>query len=527
MPNIRDTVYSILRQHGITTIFGNPGSNELPFLSDFPDDFRYILGLHEGVVLGMADGYAQASGQPAFVNLHAAAGTGNAVGALTNAATAHSPVIVSAGQQVRDTVGIEPLLANIDAILLPRPLVKWSGEPLSATAVPHTIARAIHEACLAPRGPVYVSIPYDDWDRETDLYDESLGARRVRLAGGLPETLLAELKQRLDQADNPVLVLGPDVDADRAQASAVTLAERLKAPVWVAPSAPRCPYPTSHPAFRGLLPAGIQAISSLLAGHDLVVAIGAPVFRYHQYDPGQWLPEGAELLAITCDPDEAARAPMGDAIVADVGTALAQLATAVSDAGRPMPAARAAPTVPTETDGPLAPANLFHIVNELAPAKSVFLNESTSTTPILWQYLQMDAPGSYYFCPSGGLGFAMPAAIGVQLAEPERTVIALVGDGSAQYAIQSLWTAVQHKLPVKYVILRNSAYGALQWFAGVLGVKGIPSLCVDGIDFCALARGYGMTAFAATSAAEFRQTLADALAYDGPALVEVDTVGAS
>lgn len=523
MTTVRETVYDILRQHGMTTIFGNPGSNELPFLHDFPKDFRYILGLHEGVVLGMADGYAQASGQASFVNLHATAGTGNAMGALTNASQSHTPIVVTAGQQVRDTVGVEPLLTNPNANLLPLPLVKWAGEPMTPQSAPHTIARAIHHASLHPQGPTYVSIPYDDWSKPTGDFDASLGARRVVSAGRLAQDDLTALADRLSKAANPVIILGPDVDAARAQDSAVLLAEKLAASVWVAPSAPRCPFPTSHHAFRGVLPAGVRAISDLLEGHDLLLVVGAPVFRYHQYDPGAWLPKGASLVAITTDHDEAARAPMGDAFVADVGVTLADLAAGVTTTARPQPQPRAIPPVPADDGGPLDPSALFAIVDELSPPDSIYVNESTSTTAALWQRLRMDLPGSYYFCAAGGLGFGMPAAVGVQLARPDRPVVAMIGDGSAQYAIQALWSAVQYNTPVKYVILKNGTYGALRWFSGVLKTENVPGMDVPGVDFCALAKGYGMTSFAATDAASFREAFAAALRHDGPALVEIET----
>ncbi|WP_434620784.1 thiamine pyrophosphate-binding protein [Arthrobacter sp. A5] len=313
MTDVKNATYQLLRRHGLTTIFGNPGSNELPFLAGMPEDFRYILGLHEGVVAAMADGYAQATRRPAFVNLHAAAGSGNAMGALTNAWYAHTPLVITAGQQVRATIGQEVMLSNVDAVSLPRPLVKWSAEPASPRDVVRTLGQAIHTAVLEPSGPVYVSVPYDDWAQETGPEEAHVTSRAVEHAGELSAGQLADVLARLDGSVSPVLVLGPDVDSARGNTDAVTLAERLGAPVWVAPSAPRCPFPTTHDAFRGVLPASVEGTTTLLAGHDLILVIGAPVFRYHQYEPGNYLPDGAELLQITCDPGEAARAPMGRA----------------------------------------------------------------------------------------------------------------------------------------------------------------------------------------------------------------------
>lgn len=524
MASVHSTTYELLRRQGITTVFGNPGSNELPFLKDFPEDFTYILGLHEGVVVGIADGFAQASGTPGFVNLHSAAGTGNAMGALSNAWNSHSPLIITAGQQTRAMVGVEALLTNVDAANLPRPLVKWSYEPASAQEVPHAMSRAIHMASMSPRGPVYLSVPYDDWAREADSQSSHLLGRRVVSAGLPGEALMADLLEQLKTAKNPVLVLGPDVDAAKANEHCVALAERLKAPVWVAPSAPRCPFPTRHPCFRGLLPAGISAIGKLLEGHDLVLVLGAPVFRYHQYDPGQYLAEGTRLIAVTCDPLEAARAPMGDAIVGDVGLIAADLAARVPTSSRTLPKPLPLPEPVEQHAGPLRPEVVFDTLDEIAPQNAIYLNESTSTTALMWQRLAMRNPGSYYFAAAGGLGFAMPAAVGVQLAEPDRRVIAVIGDGSANYSITALWTAVQYNIPTIFIIMNNGTYGALRWFAGVLEVENVPGLDVPGIDFCALAKGYGMQSFKACDRVQLAQALHQALALHAPVLIEVSTL---
>ena len=522
MSTVRDATYELLRRHGLTTIFGNPGSNELPFLAGMPEDFRYILGLHEGAVAGMADGYAQATRRPALVNLHAASGSGNAMGALTNAWYAHTPLVITAGQQVRSTIGQEVMLSNVDAVSLPRPLVKWSAEPASPRDVVRSIGQAIHTAVLEPAGPVYVSIPYDDWAQETGPEEEHLGERTVETAGEMSEGQLADLVAALDAAARPVLVLGPDVDSARGNDDAVRLAERLGAPVWVAPSASRCPFPTTHDAFRGVLPASVAGITGLLSGHDLVLVVGAPVFRYHQYEPGRYLPENTDLLHITCDPSEAARAPMGRAVVASIGPALRRLADAVAPRGISVQPRAAAPSLSLAADagGRMAPEAVFSLVNELAPDDAIYVNEATATVTAFWDRIQMRHPGSYYFPASGGLGFGMPAAVGVQLAEPGRRVIAFIGDGSANYGITALWTAAQHGIPVVFIILNNGTYGALRGFAAKLNALEAPGLDVPGIDFVSLAEGYGVEAGLAESEEELREQVAKALASDRPTLID-------
>jgi benzoylformate decarboxylase len=524
MASVHDLTYDLLRRHGVTTVFGNPGSNELPFLKDFPSDFRYFLALHEGVAVGMADGYAQATGKPALINLHSAAGTGNGMGALANAWNSHTPLIVTAGQQTRAMVGVEALLTNLDSTQLPRPLVKWSYEPSTPQDVPLAMSRALHMAALPPSGPVYLSVPYDDWAAEADPQSSALLDRQVHAVGSFDGPSLSRVIDRLNAAKNPALVLGPEVDACRANPFAVQLAERLRAPVWAAPSAPRCPFPTTHPYFRGLLSASIKRISAALSGHDLVLVVGAPVFRYHQYEPGAYLPEGAELIAVTADPQEAARAPVGDAIVGNIHATLRALADNVRQSDRPSPTRQQRPAPAEIGPGPLLPEAVFDVIAATAPSDAIYVNESTSTTEFLWRRLPMQYPGSYYFGAAGGLGFAMPAALGVQLAEQSRRVIAVIGDGSANYSVTALWTAARYKIPVIFLILKNGTYGALRWFAEVLKVYGVPALDVPGIDFLSLAKGYGVEGIRAVTAEELKQALTAALGSESPTLIEVATL---
>ncbi|MEH0108732.1 benzoylformate decarboxylase [Tersicoccus sp. MR15.9] len=530
MTTVNEAAWELLRRNGMTTVFGNPGSNELPFLAGMPEDFRYVLGLHEGVVLGMADGFAQATGRPAFVNLHAASGSGNAMGALTNAWYAHTPLVITAGQQVRSTVGQEVMLSNVDATVLPRPLVKHAAEPTCAQDVVRSLSQALHTATLDPAGPVYVSVPYDDWSEAVGTDVAHVLERRVAGGGGVAESEITRMAALLDAAAAPVLVLGPDVDSARANDDAVVLAERLGADVWVAPSASRCPFPTDHPAFRGVLPASVAGITERLTGHDLVLVVGAPVFRYHQYDPGEYLPAGTRLLHVSCDPGEAARAPMGDAVVAPIGPAVAALAKAVTERDRPQrwertddAATPAASASGTSASGRLVAADVLATIDELAPEDAVYVNEATSTVGDFWATISMHRPGSYYFPASGGLGFGMPAAVGVQLADPQRRVIAVIGDGSANYGITALWSAAQYGIPVVFVILANGTYGALRGFATKLDALNAPGLDVPGIDFVALAEGYGVTGRRASTLPDLRDAVTVALAADTPTLIEVTT----
>lgn len=270
MTTVRDATFALLRHFGLTTIFGNPGSTELPMFRDFPDDFRYVLGLQESIVLGMADGYAQATRNAALVNLHSAAGVGHALGNLFTAWKNQTPLVVTAGQQARSILPYEPFLYAEQATEFPRPYVKWSIEPARAEDVPVAIARTYHIACLPPRGPVMVSVPVDDWDRSC----ASIAPRRVSTAVEGDGAMLAEAAAALAVARQPVFVVGAGVARDDAWHEMIALAERHEAPVWVAPMSARNSFPEDHRLFAGFLPAAREGIVERLDGADVVLVVG-------------------------------------------------------------------------------------------------------------------------------------------------------------------------------------------------------------------------------------------------------------
>jgi len=518
---VRDAFYEVLRSHQITTVFGNPGSNELPLLRDFPDDFTYVLALHEGAAVAMADGYAQATGRPALVNLHAAAGTGNAMGNLTNTQSGHVPVVVTSGQQARRYTSLNAMLTNVDAPTLPQPLVKWSHEPPRPQDVPHALSRGILTAGSAPVGPVYLSLPLDDWDDEADL--GALSHLTVRAVHGDPvvsESGLDLVSKRLLAASNPALVLGPGVDTTVGWDGAVRLAEARRLPVYVAPSPSRCPFPTRHPCYRGVLPSDVPGVARQLEGHDLVLVFGAAVFRYHEFQEGDYLPDGAELWAVTSDPDEAARAPVGEILVGDPSAALSRLAdlTPPSDRQPVEPLVRSA-----RRDEPGPAFSAEAIVEALDAAKdpsTVIANEWTSIDTA-WDGFDLSRPGSMYFPASGGLGWGLPAAIGLQLGHPERRVLATLGDGALHYTVSALWTAARYRVPVVFVVARNGEYGALRQFTRVMQAPDVPGLDLPGLDITAIAEGYGVPATRVGSLPDLTRTVREALAGDEPRLIEV------
>lgn len=523
MPTVRDASFDLFRARGMTTLFGNPGSTELPMLADFPPDFDYVLGLQEAVVVGMADGYAQAAGRPALVNLHTAPGVGNAMGAIFNAHANHSPLVITAGQQVRAQITLQANLTNRDAEQVPKPFVKWSYEPPRAEDVPLALARAAHLASLPPRGPVFVSLPMDDWGAEVDAADAAQAVGRSVDGRAVADSeRVAGLAKRLAEADNPVLVAGPDIDASGGWDAAVELAERQRLPVFAspAPGGGRIGFPEGHPNFRGILPPAIGPLAEALAGHDFVLVAGSSVFPYYPYIPGPLLPEGTSLVAITSDPDEAARAPIGDAIVADVGLTLAALAGAVPETERAAPDPLADPEPPPAADPP-SPSAVFAALAEALPEQAIVVLESPSSTLALRNRLRISRPGSYYFGAGGGLGFGLAAAVGVQLAQPERPVVCVVGEGSAQYAITALWSAVAYQVPVSFLVLRNEEYAILKWFADIEGVQGAPGLDLPAVNSAEIAGGYGVEARRVGGIEELPEGLTAAISSPRPSLLEI------
>ncbi len=522
-PTVRDATYDLLRQLGLTTVFGNPGSTEEPFLRDFPADFTYVLGLQEASVLAMADGYAQATGRPALVNLHTVAGVGHAMGNLICAAYNKTPLIITAGQQTREMLLLEPYLANVQAVETPRPWVKWSYEPVRAADVPAAFMRAYAAAMQPPAGPVFLSLPMDDFDEPA----EGTAAVRTlsRRVGPDPDSLQAFARQ-ISQARSPVLVLGAALDRVGGWDAAHRLAERLTVPVWAPPETERAVFSEEHPLFQGFLPFAIAPLAKALRGHDLVVVIGALVFRYYPFVPGDYLPDGARLLHITDDPAEAARAPVGDSLLSDARLAVEGLLDLVEPGRYPAVPHRAVERELLEPSGTvLAPAQVFAILQANRPEDAVLLLESTSNVQAFHAWVPITRPHAFSLFASGGLGWALPAAVGYALAERHtgrhRPVLAILGDGATNYSIQALYTAARHRLPVVFLVLVNQQYGILKAFAEQQNTPGVPGLDLPGIDFVALAGGYGCTGARVATADDLARALQEALQRPGPTVLEV------
>ncbi|PZG07462.1 benzoylformate decarboxylase, partial [Micromonospora craterilacus] len=335
---------------------------------------------------------------------------------------------------------------------------------------------------------------------------------------------LRQFAAALATSRSPALVLGAAVDRAGAAEAAVALAERLVAPVWSAPAPERIAFPEDHPHFQGVLPFATGPLAEQLRGHDTVLVVGAPVFRYYPHVPGDTLPDGTRLLHVTDDPEEAARAPVGDSLLGDAGLTLAALVDLMPPANRPPPPARPTPS-PAEESVPLSADALFAALARHWPEDGVLVQESPSNLSALRRRLRLNRPGSYFTMASGGLGYGLPAAVGVALAQRDtgrhRPVVAVIGDGSFHYSVQSLWTAAQLRLPLVVVVPVNQQYAILKAFAEFKHTSGIPGLDLPGIDITAVARGYGCATTVVDTPDQFGAALGTALRADGPTVLPV------
>ena len=513
---VKDATLSLLRAFGIRKVFGNPGSTELPFLSDWPDDIDYVLGLQEASVIGMADGYAQATRNAGFVNLHSAAGVGNALGNIYTAHRNQTPLVITAGQQARSILPLQAFLYAERAAEFPRPYVKFSVEPARAEDVPAAIARAYYVAMQPPCGPTFVSVPIDDWTHHTQLVEARSISREL---GPEPEAMKA-LAAALSLSKRPALVVGPGVDRARAVDLMVRLAEKAKAAVWVSPFSARCSFPERHPLFAGFLHASPAQLSDALREHDLVVVIGAPVFTFHVEGHASIFDGATALFQITDDPTAAAVSPLGTSIIATMKPALTMLIDLLPEAKRAMPARRVLPPAPVAAD-PIPVNFLLHTLSAAMPADAALVEEAPSHRPAMQKFMPMRGQDSFYTMASGGLGYSLPASVGIALARPDTRTVCLIGDGSAMYSIQALWTAAQRKLPLTVVVINNAGYGAMRSFSQVMQVRNVPGLDLPGIDFVKIAQGLGCGAERISKASELAPALNRGLAHDGVSLIEV------
>ncbi|WP_232320231.1 thiamine pyrophosphate-binding protein [Herbidospora daliensis] len=437
---VREEVVALLRETGLTTVFAGHGAARVPPLSGWPPDLRPVLALHESAVVGMATGWAVARDAPALVLLRAATGLGNAVGALATARANRAPLVVLVGRPGRRHLADEPFLTGDHAV--------WVSAPSRAQDVPAAVARARHEA-VTGRGPALVVVPEDDWDAP----GSGLGIpapRQVVRTRTVGDGELAPVAELLDDARSPALVAGTGADSPAAWAGLVALAERLGSPVFQEPSGTRAGFPQDHRLFAGVLPADRPALGRALGGHDVVLVVGAAAFRQHPYREGSSTPPGTTVAVISDDAAELHRSSAEVALRADPGVAARRLAELV----RPRDPRAVDRVVPEPGEGFRA-AHVLAALAERLPPETVVVEETPSSRPDLHRLLPARRPLGLVSAATGGPGFALPAATGLRMALPARPVVAVVGDGSAMYGVQALWSAAHYGVGALFVVLSD------------------------------------------------------------------------
>jgi benzoylformate decarboxylase len=486
--SVRDATLDVLRRRGLTTLFSNPGSTEIPFLAGLPDDIRFVLALHEGSVVGMATGWAIGKAEPALVVLHTLAGLGNAVGALATARLNRAPLVVVVGQQDRRHLALEPFTSGRLAGLAGDYPV-WADEPVRPQDVPGAISRAYHEA-VTGRGPALVIVPMDDWSAPASSYPEAAPARLLRGMGSDPDAVAA-LAELLTQGAKPALVVGALADDAETWAALVALAERRGLPVYQESFGARAGFPQDHPQFAGHLPADRTRLRDVLAAYDVVLVVGGPAFRQYPFSDGPLFPEGTTVAVLTDDPAEAHRSVADLAVLAHPAAICAELARILPAVAAALPrSGRPAAPAPPEAGQPLWAGHVLAALAERLSPDAILVEEAPSSRPELHQWVPARAPLGFVTAAMGGLGFALPAAAGLKLALPDRPVIALVGDGSSLYSIQALWSAVRYEAGAVFVILVNGGYAVMDLLAEQFGGEA-PWPSFRDVDVATIAEGFG------------------------------------
>ena len=537
----------LLRQEGVEVIFGNPGTTELPLMDALAVETspRYVLGLQEGAVMAMAGGYAQAAGRLAAVNIHVAPGLGNAMGMLYDAQKAGAPLLVTAGQHDQSFALTEPILwAELPEIA--RPFVKWAAEVRRLADLPRLVHRAAKTALAPPTGPVFLSIPADILNAEEEI---DLG-RPTRIAPRLrgDKAAIEAAAQLLAAAERPAILAGDGVARSDALAELVGLAEAIAAPVYLEGMDNTAPFPSSHPLFRGPITRLAPQIRKTLDQYDLLLSIGGDLLTMSLPSEISPIPPDLRIIHLDSDPWQLGKSyPAEVAILADPKAALPELTAATGAAMSPAAKAAArnrqtglAAAISAERAAlrdraraeagklPIRPLALWQAIGEILPKDVVIIDETLSSGAGLRQLLAGDDAKSFFGMRGGGIGWGLPAAVGVKLALPDRPVLALIGDGSAMFNCQALWTAAHERLAVVFLILNNGAYrilkqrvNALRGHAAQTGRYVAMDLTDPSIDFGGLARSMGVAAERAQTLDEVRAALAKAFAATGPTLIDV------
>jgi benzoylformate decarboxylase len=542
----------ILKDEGVDTMFGNPGTTELPLMDGLVREpgIRYVLALQEAVAISMADGYAQASGKLGVVNVHTSPGLGNAMGMLYDAYEAGTPLLVTAGQHDQAMNLTEPILWS-DLPPVAQPYVKWSYEITRLEDLPRAVRRAVKTAMAHPTGPVFISLPVDvlNAERDLDLLHSTRVAPRIRGDHAAIEAA-ADL---LAKATRPVLVSGDAVAHGDALAEMAQLAEVLGAPVYTECVPSTCSFPFTHPLYHGPFPRLGQPIRQLLMQHDLLFSVGGDLFTLSLPSDVEPMPEGLPLIHLDLDPWEIGKNyPAQVAIQGDPKATLPELVEAVKrrlgpsqvkEVSARIEKLRVAQEARRETlrqeaaaqadRVPISPLALVGAVAGAVPDEAIIVDETISSSLGVRELLRARDHRGFYGLRGGGIGWGLPASLGVKLAQPDRPVIALVGDGSAMYTIQSLWSAAHDSIAVVFVIFNNQSYRILK--QRTLALKGFSAedntyvamdLIKPGLDYVGLAKSQGVPGELVDKASGVASAIKRGMASGGPYLIDVRIDGA-
>jgi len=540
----RSAFVALLEAEGVEHIFGNPGTTELPImhaLAEHPD-MGYVLGLQEAVVVAMADGYARASGRLAACNVHVAPGLGNAIGALYTAHVSGTPLIVTAGQQEQGHGLMEPLL-YAPLVPIAAPVTKWATEVGRLADLPRIVHRAAKVALTPPTGPVFISLPGDILN---DFAAIDLGVpTRVDAASRPSDASLERLARRLLAAERPAVIAGGEIVTSDAFEEAARFADVLGAPVYQQTVISGAHFPSEHPLFLGQLSRDQRRVRERLSPYDTLVCIGADVLQMSVYSEVEPLPPDMAVIQLGLrDWEMGKNYPTELAVRGDVKATLGALIPVIEELGGAARRERAEQQVLALADRnwsatrearrraaaekadarPIDPDWLMMRLCEHLPAEAIVVDEGLTTAASLNAYFPYRDRYSYFGNVSGGIGWGIAAAVGVQLAQPSRRVVAIIGDGSAMYSIQALWSAAKQKLPVIFVLCNNGGYRILKQRLKLFhGNERFIGMDLDdpAIDLAGLARSLGVRAHRIEDGAAFDAVFEDALAGSGPVLLEV------
>ena len=565
-----DVFMNALAAEGVSCIFGNPGTTENAILDRLVDhpELSYYTTLHEGVAVAAATFHAMATGTPGVVNLHVAPGLGNAIGLMFGALKAGAPLVVTAGQQ--DTrMRLRQTLFSHDLVGMAAPVTKWSVEPRHGDEVAAIVHRAFEVAREPPCGPVFISLPVDVMEHETAV---GAIAERARLSAATPDAASVEgLADLLRSARCPAIVVGDDVAAAGALTTVVELAERIGACTYREIMHARLAFPTGHPSFRGRLPFDARNIRAALAAHDTILLVGGQFFEEMWFEEGSPIPHTARVARIEASRERLSSSYRLDfALVGDIAQTLSQVLDALvsrtTEAERTTARAREAVVrtagqklrsdIRARLDrlpdtAPMSPMRVISELTRILPHDAVLVDESLTAALMdfspsgdaiasgaIYSSLdfgfQLNGAGDFYSGRGGGLGQAMPGALGLQIAHPERRVVALIGDGSGMYSVQSLWTAAHYRLPILFIIFANREYRVLKHNLDIyrhrFGIDpGRPYLHMDlsepQLSYPQIAKGMGVDGESVSTPEKLSAAIRKALASDRPYLIEVEISG--